>query len=301
MSGGGRTGTVLMNDVQPYAFGRAAAEPSAAIGGLEKLGDRLAKKLRGLIEPYSGTRPGVTPKPLDNTMFMMWDACVPSFVSLSLYRLLPMKGVVTLRMDAKLVSQLVDRFYGGRGSGSQGDNREFTPTENRFIGRISNQIMMALADCWVDIAKLEPVLIGRETGIAQAEILPADADVIVQTFEIDLGGKENSLVEIVYSQDGLNSLEINSPGPRKTEAVRARDPVWQAQLGRRLEEVRLPVKTVLARPNLKMSELMALKPGDVIPIQIARHLPLIVGDRVFAHGTVGEQDGCAAFMIEKLS
>jgi flagellar motor switch protein FliM len=290
-----------MNDVQPYAFGRAAAEPSAAIGGLEKLGERLAKKLRGLIEPYSGARPGVTAKPLDHTMFMMWDACVPSFVSLSLYRLLPMKGMVTLRIDAGLVSQLVDRFYGGRGAGVQSGSVEFTPTEARFIARVSNQIMMALADSWADIAKLEPVLVGRETGVAQAEILPADSDVIVQTFEIDLGTKENRLIEIVYPQEGLNGLEVNAPGPRKAEAVRARDPVWQAQLGRRLEDVRLPVKTVLARPNLKMSELMALKPGDVIPVQIARHLPLIVGDRVFAHGTVGEQDGCAAFMIEKLA
>jgi flagellar motor switch protein FliM len=234
-------------------------------------------------------------------MFMMWDACVPGFVSLSLYRLLPMKGVVTLRVDASLVSQLVDRFYGGRGPGVQKERTEFTPTETRFIARFSNQVMLALADCWAEIAKLEPVLIGRETGIAQAEILPADADVIVQTFEIDLGGKESTLIEIVYPQDGLNSLEVNASGPRKVEAVRAKDPVWQAQLGRRIEDVRLPVKTVLARPNLKMSELMALKPGDVIPINIARHLPLIVGDRVFAHGTVGEQDGYAAFMIEKLA
>jgi flagellar motor switch protein FliM len=50
-----------------------------------------------------------------------------------------------------------------------------------------------------------------------------------------------------------------------------------------------------------MSELMALRPGDVIPLNIPRHLPLIVGDRVYAHGSIGEQDGIAAFMIEKLA
>jgi len=287
-------------NVQPYAFGRAGAEPAAAVSGLEKLGDRLARRLRTLIETYSGGRPGVSPKPLDNTMFMMWDACVPSFVSLSLYRFLPMKGVVTLRMDAALVSRLVDRFYGGRGGGSNADRHEFTPTETRFIGRISTQIMDVLAECWADIAKMEAILIGRETGVGQADIMSADSDVVVQTFEIDLGEKDKHLIEIIYPQDGLNSLE-GPVVPRRVEEQRAKDPVWQGQLGRRIEEVRLPVRTVLARPNLKMSELMALKPGDVIPIHIARHLPLLVGDRVFAHGTVGEQDGCAAFMIEKLA
>lgn len=289
-----------MNDVQPYAFGRAAAEPAATLGGLDKLGDRLAKKLRALIEPYCGSRPGVTAKPLDNSMFMMWDACVPSFVSLSLYRLLPIKGMVTLRIDAGLISQLVDRFYGGRGPGHAAEKLEFTPTETRLINRVSGQIMTALAESWADIAKVEPILVQRETGVAQADIMAADADVVVQTFEIDLGVKEKFLIEIVYPQEGLAGIELPA-GARRAEEPRARDPVWQSQLGRRVEQVRLPVKTVLARPNLKMSELMALQPGDVIPIHIARHLPLIVGDRVYAHGTIGEQDGVAAFMIEKLA
>ena len=289
-----------MTDVQPYAFGRAAAEPAADLGGLDKLGERMAKKLRALIEPYCGVRPNVTPKPLDNTMFMMWDACVPSFVSLSIYRLLPIRGMVTLRIDAPLISQLVDRFYGGRGPGHAAEKFEFTPTELRLLTRLSSQIATAVVESWADIVKLEPLLVTRETGVAQAEIMAADADIVVQTFEIDFGGKEKYLIELVYPQDGLTSIEMPA-GTRRAEEARGRDPIWQGQLSRRIEQVRLPVKTVLARPNLKMSELMALKPGDVIPIHIARHLPLLVGDRVYAHGTIGEQDGVAAFMIEKLA
>jgi len=291
-----------MTDVQPYAFGRAAAEPAAAatIGGLDKLGDRLARKLRALIEPYCGSRPGVTAKAPDSTMFMMWDACVPGFVSLSLYRLLPIKGVVTLRIDATLISQLVDRFYGGRGNGQTAEKQEFTPTETRLINRLSGQIIGALVDSWAEITRLDPILVSRETGIAQAEILPADADVVVQSFEIDLGTKDKFLIEVVYPQEGLGGIEMPA-GTRRVEEPKVKDHFWQTQLDRRIEQVRLPVKTVLARPNLKMSELMALKPGDVIPIHIPRNLPLIVGDRVYAHGTVGEQDGVAAFMIEKLA
>ena len=291
-----------MYDVQPYAFGRtAAAEPAATIGGLDKLGDRLARKLRSLIEHYSGQRPGVSAKPLDNTMFMMWDACVPSFVSLSLYRLPPIKGVVTLRMDADLISLLVDRFYGGRGPRHVVGRQEFTPTEQRLITRFSNEIINSLVDCWADIAKLDPFLVSRETGVGHADILSADANVIVQTFEIDLGEKDKRLIEIVYPEDGFAAIEAPPAAPRRAEEPRAKDPIWQSQLIQRLDDVRLPVRTVLARPNLKMSELMALQPGDVIPVTIARNLPLLIGDRVFAHGSIGEQDGCAAFMIEKLA
>ncbi|MGF7169862.1 flagellar motor switch protein FliM [Sphingobium xanthum] len=294
---------MLMNDVQPYAFGQHGNAPTAAIGGLEKLGDRLAKRLRAIIEPYSGGRPVVTAKPLDTTMFMMWDACVPAFVSLSLYRLHPIKGLVTLRIDAELVSRLVDSFYGGTTSQRASAERyEFTPTENRLAMRLAESIMAVLVDCWTDITPVEAVLVSRETNTSQAEIMSGECDVIVQSFEIDLGDRDARLVEIVYPQEGFAGLEISGSATKGgNEELRPTDPVWQTRLGNCLDDVRFPARTVLARPNLKISELVALKPGDVIPINIARHLPLLIGDRVFAHGSIGEQDGCAAFMIEKLA
>jgi flagellar motor switch protein FliM len=289
-----------MDDVQPYAFGRQSSEPVAAISGLDKLGDRLAKRLRAIVEPYSGGRPAVNARPLDDTMFMMWDACVPAFSSLSIYRLHPIKGPVIMRVDAELISQLVDRFYGGNSTRVAADRHDFTPTEARLIARLTESIIAALVECWAEIVPLEPVLTGRETGLAQAEIMASDADVVIQSFEVDLGGSDRRVIEFVYPRDGFAGIEVGAPA-KKAEERRAVDPVWQARLGRRLEDVRFPARTVLARPNLKIAELVALKPGDVIPIHIARHLPLLIGDRIFAHGTIGEQDGCAAFMIEKLA
>jgi len=291
----------VTKDVQPYAFGRSAGQPTAAIGGMEKLGDRLAKRLRALIEPYSGTRPAVSAKPVDDTMFMMWDASVPSFVSLSLYRFHPIKGVVTLRIDASLITQLVDRFYGGgNGRGGTAERREFTPTETRLAVRIADGIVATLMECWAEITPLEAVLLGRETNVAQAEIMTGETEVIVQSFEIELGDRDTRLIEIVYPKAGLAGLEIAGVD-KSGDIAQPVDPVWQNALGERLDEVRFPTRTVLARPNLKISELVSLKAGDVIPIHIARHLPLLIGDRVFAHGSIGEQDGCAAFMIEKLA
>lgn len=300
MADGGWPGTREMEEAKPYQFGKTAQQSPALLNAIDRLGDRLARQLRVILEPMCGSRPIVTAKPIDNTMFMMWDACVPAFTSLSLYRLHPIKGVVALRIDAPLVSALVDRFYGGRGTAPDMEAKEFRPTETRLIERLSGQIMTAVTGCWSDIISMDAVLLGRETGVVQAEIASADADVVVQSFEVNLGDRDMWTIEIVYPVDGLNSVEgVNLP--RTVEDARPHDPVWQRHLGACMENVRLPARTVLARPNMKMTELMALKPGDVINIHIARHLPLIIGDRVFAHGTIGEQDGRAAFMIEKLA
>lgn len=290
-----------MEEPIAYQFGRAATPQSPALlGAMDRMGERLARRLRGILEPLSGGRPAVTPKPVEQTMFMMWDACVPPFASLSLYRLHPVKGVVALRIDAALVSVLVDRFYGGTGGLPSGDAREFTPTESRIIDRLSGQIMAALTACWADFVPMDAVLLGRESGVAQADIMASDADAVVQSFEVNIGERDSWLIDLVYPLDGLNGVETID-APRGVEEHRPADPVWRSRLAARMDDVRLPARTVLARPNLRLSELLALKPGDVINIHIARHLPLIVGDRVVAHGTVGEQDGRAAFMIEKLA
>jgi len=289
-----------MEEARPYQFGKAAQQSPALLNAIDRMGDRLARQLRMILEPYCGMRPVVTAKPIDRTMFMMWDACVPAFTSLSLYRLHPVKGVVALRIDAPLVSALVDRFYGGRGSPPDMDAREFRPTETRLIDRLSGQVMAAVVTSWADVVPMDATLIARETGVVQAEIASADADIVVQSFEVSLGDRDLWTIEVVYPLDGLSSVEgVNLP--RAVVEPRPTDPVWQRQLAGCMDNVRLPARTVLARPNLKMTELMALKPGDVINIHIARHLPLIIGDRVFAHGTIGEQDGRAAFMIEKLA
>lgn len=295
-----------MNDVQPYVFGGGTAPPAAPLAGLERLGDRLARRLRAIIEPYGGGRPSVTARPIEDSLFMMWDASVPAFVSLSLYRLHPIKGTAVLRIDADLVSLLVDRFYGGHGPRIAAARREFTPTEHRLVGRLSGQIVAALAECWAEIAPVEPVLLARETNVGRAEAMAGETEVVVQGFDVNLGEKDSRLIEIVYPKAGFAGLDsCSAGGSDKGAAQRAEllppDPVWQSGLAARLDDVRLPARTVLARPNLKMSELLALQPGDVIPIHIARHLPLLVGERVFAHGTVGEQDGSVAFMIEKLA
>lgn len=290
-----------MSDAQPYRFGQSASQTPALMGGLEKIGEKLARKLRSILEGYATVRPIVKAKPVDQTMFMMWDACVPAFVSLSLYRFHPVKGPVTLRLDAGLVSLLVDRFYGGTGPRRDVEKREFTPTESRLIVRVTGEIIEALIDCWSDLTHVEAALIGRETGVAHAEIMKADDECVVQSFEIDLGEKDKRHIDLVYPFAGLLGIEL-SQGPRLIhEEARPVDPAWRERLARRMDHVRLPARSVLARPNLKVTELVALKPGDVIPIHIARQLPLIIGDRVFAHGSIGEQDGRAAFMIEKLA
>jgi flagellar motor switch protein FliM len=75
---------------------------------------------------------------------------------------------------------------------------------------------------------------------------------------------------------------------------------WRWRLGQALSQVSLPVRSVLARPEISVAELLTLKIGDVIPINLQPRTPLLAGAHRIADGVIGEQDGRAALMIEKV-
>ena len=67
-----------------------------------------------------------------------------------------------------------------------------------------------------------------------------------------------------------------------------------------LRDVRLPVRSVLARPEISLVKLLSLEVGDIISLTIPRNVPVTVAGRNFAYGSIGEANGNAAIMIERI-
>ena len=64
--------------------------------------------------------------------------------------------------------------------------------------------------------------------------------------------------------------------------------------------VHLPVRSVIARPEISLETLFRLSPGDIIPIILPQTVPVIANGRVLARGSIGEANGRAAIRIEQL-
>ncbi|WP_230293847.1 flagellar motor switch protein FliM [Croceicoccus sp. Ery5] len=62
-------------------------------------------------------------------------------------------------------------------------------------------------------------------------------------------------------------------------------------------DIPLRLRATLIDMRLPLSRLGGLKPGDMIPVSVARSVPLALGDTIVAHGTVGEIDDRVALQI----
>ena len=63
----------------------------------------------------------------------------------------------------------------------------------------------------------------------------------------------------------------------------------------------LPLRAILIDMAMPVSTLANLAPGTVIPVSVARSVPLMVGDQVIAHGSVGSMDDRTALQLARIS
>jgi flagellar motor switch protein FliM len=252
-----------------------------------------------MIEPIAQTRARIEALPLETRSFDEWQRSQPDYMSLTLFRMRPTKGNMMIAIEPTFVANMVDAFYGGTSGGAAAKSGEFTPSEDRLLNRLVSGITDVLTRTWGDFYPIDFQRAAHETNPTFANMMRADETVVIQRFTIKAGMARSTQIEILYPLAVLQPIEDELTA-RVHAGADGDNNEWHAKLMAALDNVALPVRSVLARPEMTVAQLLALKPGDVIPITLSSTVPLIVGDRRFAEGTIGEQEGRAALMVENL-
>ena len=193
---------------------------------------------------------------------------------------------VLIAVPLPMLLGLVDVFYGG--AGTQSALRDaLTPAELRFADRMAGHFAAMLSAAW---AGSRPVLGAVALSSDAKPYCTANEAVLVQNFP-------SCNIACVYPLAVLRA-EV---GP-DIDTVQAKpDADWSARVNAAALSIRLPVRTIFARPEISVAKLMALQPGDIIPLLLPQHVPITVSGRHFAQGTVGEASGRVAIKIENMT
>jgi flagellar motor switch protein FliM len=199
-----------------------------------------------------------------------------------------------------LAALLVERHYGGRIE-ALGSARMRAPgrAEVRELTGLAEQFAAALQHSCEDRLPVQArVLAPLAPDDAQALIAPGEAVAAIR-FDLAMppasGTHALTLLLPLAALRATSVLQVTLAS--RDDAARRR---WREDLAHCAGAIAMPARSVIARPMLSMSQLMALRPGDVIPIRMPRQVPLLVADRRVATGTIGERDGRVAFMIDQL-
>ncbi|PZU11534.1 flagellar motor switch protein FliM [Sphingomonas sp.] len=288
-------------EVRAFALGSDSFRPAERLSGLERMGEKIARSLRTVIEPFVQVRTQVSVVPLTTRAFDDWLEAQPNLISLSHYRLQPMKGGMLIAVPADFVAALIERFYGGH-SGPQPNaskRMEFSASEELLLARLLEKVSGLLVEAWRDIMPVEAMLAQRETSRFHIRFVRPDDQVVVQNFTITPTEGQPATITVLYPLAMLRPIE-EQMSKRVHDEAPSGNTAWRSMLAASLAEVQLPVRSILARPEISVAQLMTLKPGDVIPIQILPRTPLLIANRTVAEGQIGEQDGRAAMLVERV-
>ncbi len=183
--------------------------------------------------------------------------------SLSLLKIPPLRGTALVMLDPKLVFILVENFFGGSGVGhNKIEGRDFTPTEQRVIRMIIDDITSNLTKAWESVFDIGFEYIGHEVNPNMASLVGSNEIVVVSTFNLELdGGGGPMQLAMPYSM--IEPIKELLDAGIQTDRLDA-DDHWNSAIRTELLRARVEVACRLAEIEITVRELSNLKVGDVL-------------------------------------
>ena len=216
--------------------------------------------------------------------------------SLNLTRIKPLRGTALFILDPKLVFTVVDNFFGGDGRyHAKIEGREFTPTELRVIQMILTQSYKDLKEAWSPVMPVDFEYMNSEVNPQFANIVSPNEVVVVTTFHIELDGGGGDLhVTMPYSM--LEPIRELLDAGVQSDRV-GTDERWLIALREEMKEALVDMSTTLVETQISLRELMNLKAGDVIPIDLPGLLTVKSEDIPVFRAQFGVSQGMNAIKI----
>jgi len=215
--------------------------------------------------------------------------------SLNLTKIRPLRGTSLFVLDAKLVFKLVDNFFGGEGRQAKIEGREFTPTENRIVQMVLNQVFADMREAWQAVLQVEFEYLSSEVNPAMANIVSPSEVVVVSTFHIELDGGGGELhMALPYSMIEPVRDILDAGVQSDIDDV---DERWISALQEDIREVNVPINGTVCRRRISLRDVAKFKEGDIIPVEMPETLTLTANGVPVYNATLGTRDGKLALRI----
>lgn len=284
------------------ALGAAAnINPFGDLHALQHLTARLAKSLKGQFEPFVGEGARCWAEPLAVQRFGDYKSERPAgltgWLQLSMS---PGRGRAIVAIDGKFAFEMLDRFFGGEGEAPHPLPAEFTGSGETLLKRLAGTIAAQLDPAWDMLASIEFACLDIAAPLSVAPEIDGNEAMVFTRLGVAAGDAKPHWIDILYP---VAALKPHAPSltAKVIGGEPEPEPEWRNGLTRNAMALRLPVRSVLAEPMVPVSMLMALKPGDVIPISFGPDVPVMVARQKIGFGTVGTANGRAAIKMTRFT
>jgi len=290
-------------DVVRYDFSAQEHIVRSSMPTLEMIYEKFSRKV---LTTLSGIlRRGVVVEliGIESMRYADWLAKLAPHCGIHLAKVRPLRGSALFLLNAPLVHLLVDAYFGGRTDEEGMDERmqarkEITDAELRVTRILVEQALRDLEAAWAPVYKITMEHAGVETNPLFASIANPPERVIEARFGIQIGTLREELAFVIpYSMvEPVKALLDNGRISEHSDIDRR----WREGLIEGLQDVALELRGTLVEAVVPVRRILTMKPGDVLPIDIPKQLPVdLEGTPVF-RGALGFAKGKKAVQVTEV-
>lgn len=240
---------------------------------------------------------------VDELTYEEFTRSIPTPTTMAILNMDPLKGSAIFEIDPSITFAIIDRIFGGKGTTIAKINRELTDIESAVVESIVVKLLSNLREAWSNFVDLRPRLGSIETNPQFATIVPPTHMTILVTLETKIGDIEG------MSNFCLPHLTLEPIISKLTPQI------WYSTIGKgkiseyfniikdSIEDVKLEIKAILAKDNIKFKDVLELKEGDIIQFsskKVNSELEVQVENSVKFYGKPGVFENHLAIQVTKV-
>ncbi|AYJ85234.1 hypothetical protein D3Y57_04200 (plasmid) [Sphingomonas paeninsulae] len=196
------------------------------------------------------------------------------------------KLAMVVAVNDGLADAMVERRFGGTSQTIERTPFRACRATAQLAGQFSDSVASAITQMFPSIGRAEilPAIAVQQFARASDRI----ATIALWVTSGAISGK----IDIAFAPERV--ARLRDDGVAKVTSS------WAIDLRDSVLAARLPVRVVLARPELSISTLSRLAVGDVVPIAKPALVPMLAGALRLATGTIDDRDGHVAIRIEHM-
>lgn len=206
--------------------------------------------------------------------------------------------------EARAVMQHLDRSFGGQGDGTEPLPQSFPTSAYLLADQLEQALAASFSQSLDEFAPATASLAetARNARYIMLGCFGAAQNLAVLSLEISEEGSKPWQARFAVAADFLavlfarHAVQTGTAGERLAgDAAKISGPA--SPLSAPFADIPLPLEARLVDMIIPLSRLANLAPGTVLPISVARQVPLRIGNRLIARGTIGEMDESVALQL----
>ena len=268
---------------------------------LEIVFDRLVRLATTSLRNFTSDNVEVSMESISSVRFGDYLNSIPLPAILSVIKAEEWDNFGLLTVDSNLIYSMIDVLLGGRRVGGQitVEGRPYTTIELALARRMIEVILEDTHKAFEPVTDVSFKLERLETNPRFAAISrPANAAILVR-LRIDMedrGGNIELLLPYATIEPIRDVLLQMFMGEKF-----GRDPIWEGHLATEIAQAEIAVDAVLYEANIPLKQLMTLKVGDTLPLNVRPDAQVTVrcGDVPLSEGRMGRVGDRVAIRVTK--